>query len=186
MKGWQTRTFTEKPCEHHRQMGTATQHGIPRASTVVGGLHTRQPPRLGILSMPLPNEAPTGSHCGGFPGFLGNFVKGGTVAASNSADDAQLVSFITGLAESDTGPPTDARHGRRPSAVISDAHSFTTWCSSQPQPAARLAEDPLMRSLPLKGLRKCSYSTGTQRARSHVYVLGTQRHSLRGRWRDTA
>jgi biofilm PGA synthesis N-glycosyltransferase PgaC len=26
MKGWQTRTFLEKPYLHHRPMGTATQH----------------------------------------------------------------------------------------------------------------------------------------------------------------
>ena len=30
MKGWKTRTFTEKTCDHHREMGTA-QHGIVRA-----------------------------------------------------------------------------------------------------------------------------------------------------------
>jgi biofilm PGA synthesis N-glycosyltransferase PgaC len=28
MKGWQTRTFTEKVCIHHRQMGTALQGGL--------------------------------------------------------------------------------------------------------------------------------------------------------------
>jgi poly-beta-1,6-N-acetyl-D-glucosamine synthase len=28
MKGWQTRTFTEKVCLHHRQMGTALQGGL--------------------------------------------------------------------------------------------------------------------------------------------------------------
>ncbi len=28
MKGWQTRTFTEKICLHHRQMGTALQGGL--------------------------------------------------------------------------------------------------------------------------------------------------------------
>ncbi len=28
MKGWQTRTFTEKPYLHHRQMGTATQNAL--------------------------------------------------------------------------------------------------------------------------------------------------------------
>jgi poly-beta-1,6-N-acetyl-D-glucosamine synthase len=27
MKGWQTRTFTERVCQHHREMGTA-QHGV--------------------------------------------------------------------------------------------------------------------------------------------------------------
>ena len=31
MKGWKTRTFTEKVCLHHRAMGTA-QHGVLRAS----------------------------------------------------------------------------------------------------------------------------------------------------------
>jgi glycosyltransferase involved in cell wall biosynthesis len=30
MKGWRTRTFTEKECLHHRQMGTA-QHGLLKA-----------------------------------------------------------------------------------------------------------------------------------------------------------
>ena len=30
MKGWKTRTFTERICEHHRTMGTA-QHGITQA-----------------------------------------------------------------------------------------------------------------------------------------------------------
>jgi glycosyltransferase involved in cell wall biosynthesis len=28
MKGWQTRTFLEKPYDHHRKMGTATQSGL--------------------------------------------------------------------------------------------------------------------------------------------------------------
>ena len=28
MKGWQTRTFTEKVCRHHRKMGTALQSGL--------------------------------------------------------------------------------------------------------------------------------------------------------------
>jgi len=28
MKGWQTRTFTEKVCLHHRKMGTALQGGL--------------------------------------------------------------------------------------------------------------------------------------------------------------
>jgi hypothetical protein len=28
MKGWQTRTFTEKVCLHHRQMGTALHGGL--------------------------------------------------------------------------------------------------------------------------------------------------------------
>lgn len=28
MKGWQTRTFTEKTCLHHRKMGTAKQHNL--------------------------------------------------------------------------------------------------------------------------------------------------------------
>jgi len=28
MKGWQTRTFVEKPYNHHRQMGTATQNAL--------------------------------------------------------------------------------------------------------------------------------------------------------------
>jgi hypothetical protein len=30
MKGWKTRTFTEKVCVHHREMGTA-QHGLLKA-----------------------------------------------------------------------------------------------------------------------------------------------------------
>jgi hypothetical protein len=30
MKGWKTRTFTDKVCHHHREMGTA-QHGILKA-----------------------------------------------------------------------------------------------------------------------------------------------------------
>jgi glycosyltransferase involved in cell wall biosynthesis len=29
MKGWETRSFLEKACEHHRQMGTATNKGFP-------------------------------------------------------------------------------------------------------------------------------------------------------------
>jgi glycosyltransferase involved in cell wall biosynthesis len=28
MKGWQTKTFTEKTCEHHRKMGTASHHNL--------------------------------------------------------------------------------------------------------------------------------------------------------------
>jgi poly-beta-1,6-N-acetyl-D-glucosamine synthase len=35
MKGWKTRTFTEKVCIHHRQMGTA-QHGVLRARFKTG------------------------------------------------------------------------------------------------------------------------------------------------------
>jgi biofilm PGA synthesis N-glycosyltransferase PgaC len=35
MKGWKTRTFTDKVCEHHRAMGTA-QHGVLRASFKTG------------------------------------------------------------------------------------------------------------------------------------------------------
>jgi glycosyltransferase involved in cell wall biosynthesis len=30
MKGWQTRTFSEKPYTHHRNMGSATQNGLAR------------------------------------------------------------------------------------------------------------------------------------------------------------
>jgi glycosyltransferase involved in cell wall biosynthesis len=36
MKGWKTRTFTDKVCQHHRQMGTA-QHGV-MVSRFRGGL----------------------------------------------------------------------------------------------------------------------------------------------------
>jgi glycosyltransferase involved in cell wall biosynthesis len=28
LKGWQTRTFLERTCEHHRKMGSATKHGL--------------------------------------------------------------------------------------------------------------------------------------------------------------
>jgi glycosyltransferase involved in cell wall biosynthesis len=35
MKGWQTRTFTEKVCLHHREMGTA-QHGMLKAKFAIG------------------------------------------------------------------------------------------------------------------------------------------------------
>jgi biofilm PGA synthesis N-glycosyltransferase PgaC len=28
MKGWKTRTFTEKTCKHHRKIGTANNHGL--------------------------------------------------------------------------------------------------------------------------------------------------------------
>ena len=35
MKGWKTRTFTEKVCLHHREMGTA-QHGVLKAKFAIG------------------------------------------------------------------------------------------------------------------------------------------------------
>lgn len=37
MKGWQTRTFTEKSCEHHREIGSAG-HNVLRAKYKVGQL----------------------------------------------------------------------------------------------------------------------------------------------------
>jgi hypothetical protein len=37
MKGWRTRTFTEKYCEHHRKIGTA-QHGALKAKFRIGKL----------------------------------------------------------------------------------------------------------------------------------------------------
>ena len=37
MKGWKTRTFTEKTCSHHRNIGSATR-GVLMASVKVGAL----------------------------------------------------------------------------------------------------------------------------------------------------
>lgn len=37
MEGWQTRTFIEKTCEHHRKMGTASQHKL--MAGFKGGYH---------------------------------------------------------------------------------------------------------------------------------------------------
>jgi hypothetical protein len=37
MKGWQTRTFTEKTCEHHRKMGTSSHRSL--MVTFRGGYH---------------------------------------------------------------------------------------------------------------------------------------------------
>ena len=78
MKGWKTRTFTDKVCQHHRKVGTA-QRGPVKANFVTrrDGLRHGKPSSLAVVPQPLSNdqEAIRDSGPGAGAGYLWAFLR---------------------------------------------------------------------------------------------------------------